>query len=119
MTPTAELLASFVGGQAEIQNPGEEYLCRGEISKATIQGTEVHLEFAWMAKGEGFPPLPKRWVAGNTRPYDIDLQIYSTSDIGNGRICFNSTILGELATLFPPDGSKLDPTKVEGLTIQK
>ena len=106
---------SYVGGQMEIQNQVEEYLYRGKIERIAVEGNELRVRFAWVAKGEGYPPLPKRWVKDDRLDYAISLEICSVSDTGDGRICLQSPITHELAVLFPKNGSKLDPSKVEGL----
>lgn len=125
MKLTSKMLAQYVGGQMEIQNQGEGYIYRGEVKAIVLEGNELRVEFVWVAKGEGFPPLPKKWVKDDKLDYVISLEIYSVSNIGpsggevggDDRICFNSSIVGELAVLYPPNGSKLDPAKVEGLQL--
>ena len=108
----------YVGGQMETQNPSEEYMYRGEIATISIENDELRVRFAWLAKGEGYPPLPQRWV-NDTDPshlnYAASLEIYSASDIGDGRLALHSQIVDETVVLFPSDGSKLDPSKVVGL----
>ncbi len=122
MQLTKETVVLFVGGQLEVQNPGERYLYRGEIATITVEGEDddatLKVTLNWMAKGEGFPPLPNRWVNDERLTYDASLMIYSVSDIGDGRLSLNSFIIGETAVLYPPDGSKLDPSKVEGLNLE-
>jgi len=111
----------------EIQNEGEEYLYRGEIKAIVVEDGELRVQFAWVAKGEGYPPLPSRWVNDTKLDYATSLEICSASNIGSSghdkgggdRICINSPIVGEVIVLYPPDGSKLDPAKVEGLVITK
>ena len=93
-------------------------MLRGEINSAILNGTKVEIGLEWFAKGEGYPPFPKRWVADERKVYKVDLQIYSVSDIGPGsegsnRICLQSGITNELTVLFPPNGSKLDRSKVQ------
>jgi len=125
MQVTSKILAPFVGGQMEIQNQGEGYIYRGEVKTVTVENNELKVLFAWVAKGEGFPPLPNNWVKDDKLEYAASLDIYSTSNIGpsgeevggSDRVCFNSSIVGETVILYPPDGSKLDPAKVEGLTL--
>ena len=56
---------------------------------------------------------PGAWVEADTKPYNASLEIYGVSDIGNGRLCFHSPILGELTVSYPPDGSKLDWSRVQ------
>lgn len=117
---TPEMAARYAGGQIEVQNPNEGYLYRGEIATATVEGEGDDASFSatlrWMAKGVG-DPLPSRWVNDTNLTYRASLLIYGVSDIGDERICLQSSIIGELVVLFPPDGSKLDPSKVEGLNL--
>ena len=125
MRLTNEIVAQYVGGQMEIQNQGEGYLYRGEIKSIAVENNELKVKFAWLAKGEGFPPLPKKWVKDDRLDYAASLEIYSASDIGSSghevggdsRFCLNSPIVGETCVLYPPNGSKLDPSKVEGLQL--
>ena len=120
MRVTTGHVARFVGGQMEIQNKGEGYMFRGEIQKIEVAEAEneLRVKFAWIAKGEGYPPLPKRWVRDEQVDYAASLEVYTASDIGpsetgGSRLCFQSSIVGETVVLFPPDGSKLDRSKVE------
>jgi hypothetical protein len=115
MQVTSELLAKYVGGQMEIQNQGEGYVYRGEVRTAIVDIDELQVKFVWLARGVGYPPV--RWVKADQPDYAASLEIYHTSDIGDGRLCFSSAIVGEQVVLFPPDGSKLDPAKVEGLQL--
>ena len=117
MKITSETLTCFVGGQMEIQNQGEGYLYRGEVMAIGVENNEIQAKFAWLAKGEGFPPIPNKWVRNDRLDYTASLEIYTPSDIGDGRLCFNSLIVGETFILYPPNGSKLDPAKVEGLIL--
>lgn len=116
MQLTPDALARFKGGQLEIQNQGEGYIYRGEIASVTVEDNSVKVRFAWLAKGKnGFPP--QGWIKDDSLDYAASTEIYHGSDIGDGRISMHSPIVGEMAVFFPPDGSKLDPTKVEGLKL--
>ncbi len=125
MRLTQELLSRYIGGQAEIQNQIEGYILRGEIDGVVLEGDEVSIRFAWFAKGDGYPPFPKRWVNEENLDYGLSLVegFTSVSDIGPSgdgganRIAIDSRISNELVVLFPPDGSKLDPAVVEGLVL--
>jgi hypothetical protein len=102
------MLATFVGGQIEVQNEGERYIYRGEIKTAVVEANEVRITLNWMAKGEGYPPIPTSWVVENRLDYTASLEIYTVSDIGSGseggrRLCLNSLIIGELVVLYPSD----------------
>jgi hypothetical protein len=128
MKLTTQLLARFIGGQIEVQNPEEGYLFRGEIKTAevTLIG-EMEITLNWMAKAEGIegggPPVPRGWINETNLDYGASLEIYSVSDIGpsaeggDSRICLRSDITGEIVVLYPPNGSKLDPARVEGLHV--
>jgi hypothetical protein len=118
MELTQEILDRFKGGQAEIQNEGEGYLYRGEIADIYVSDDNtLNIHFVWLGKMD--PPMSGRWVNDTTLGYAASLEIYSVSDIGNGRIALNGFINNELTVLYPPDGSKLDPAKVEGLELTK
>jgi hypothetical protein len=123
MLLTTETLQRFVGGQMEIQNQIEQYLFRGEIARISVQGENLEVQFAWFAKGEGYPRLPYRWVNDENLSYSLTLLqgFTSVSDIGPGpkgggsRINITSIVSNEMIVLYPPGGSKLNPTRVEGL----
>jgi hypothetical protein len=126
---TTQLLAAYIGGQIEIQNGGEGYLYRGEIKTAEVTSDdELAITLNWMAKGEGIEAdgnrLPTGWINDRDQlNYTASLQIYSVSNMGRSReggddrICLTSTIIGETAVIFPPNGSKLDPAKVRDLEL--
>lgn len=121
MELTSEVAARYVGGQIEVQNRDEDYFYRGEIAAATVEGAgngaTLKIALRWVAKGEGYP-LPTRWVNDtNHLTYEASLLAYGVSDIGIGRIFLQSHYFDEIATLFPPNGSKLDPSRVEGLNL--
>ena len=118
MQLTTELATRYVGGQIEIQNRTEEYLYRGTISSIVVSDDTLKVELLWMAEGVGYPPLPEKWLNHENLTYEASLLIYSVSDIGDGRISLSSPITGELVVLYPPDGSKLDPSVVEGLDLR-
>jgi len=116
---TAEQLQKFVGGQYEVQNTAEGYIYRGQIESLGIEGegedAELVIKFVWMAKGEGFPPIPTMWVNDSDLSYRMSDLLYRASDPGDGRYIIQSMV--ELGVFFPPGGSLLDPAKVEGLVL--
>ena len=125
MRLTSDLLYGFVGGQMEIQNPNKNYIFRGKIETIAVVGEDLVVKFAWLAKGKGDLPIPAGWVKDDNLDYSTNLEICSVSNIGpsdseiggDDRICIMSQFIGEVIVLYPPDGSKLDPAKVEGLVI--
>jgi hypothetical protein len=124
---TTESMARFKGGQLEIQNEIERYLLRGEIGEITVEGDQLTIRFAWLAKGEGFPPLPNRWVRDSNLDYSLPLMegftgvsdIGPSSEGGGNRLAINSVVSNEMLVFFPPDGSKLDRAKVEEPTAEE
>jgi hypothetical protein len=125
MQLTTQAVERFKGGQMETQNQNEGYLYRGEVEAIAVEDNELRVKFAWLAKGEGFPPIPQKWVKDDRLDYAASLYIYSASDIGSSghdvggdsRLCLDSFIVGETVVLYPPNGSKLDPSEVEGLQL--
>lgn len=115
MQLTKEVADRYIGGQVEIQNSEERYIYRGEVTTITVEDDVLKITFNWMAQGVGFPPIPSRWVNSDQLTYDAALCVYTVSDIGDGRLCVQSHIIGETTILYPPGGSRLDPAKVEGL----
>ncbi len=116
---TTERLAQFVGGQLEIQNASERYLYRGTLKSVVVEGTELHAEFLWVAKGEAFPPIPKRWVMENDQAklrYATEFTLYEEVKVGEDRICLHSSIVGETLLFVPKGGeSWLDPANIDVL----
>jgi hypothetical protein len=123
MRLTTQDVERFKGGQMEIQNQGEGYLYRGEVTTIAVESNELRVNFAGLAKGEGYPPLPQKWVKDDRLDYAASLEICSainvdpSSEDGGNRLCLQLSIVGEIVVLYPPDGSKLDPSKVEGLVL--
>ncbi len=117
MEITTEALSRFAGGQLEIQNKNEGYLYRGEIENIEVDDDSIRVKFAWLAKGEGYPPVTERWVNENKLDYAVSRELSIATDLSGGRVAINVSVVWELLVFFPPDGSKLDPAKVEGLVL--
>ncbi|MBI2098535.1 MAG: hypothetical protein HYT49_02635 [Candidatus Wildermuthbacteria bacterium] len=122
MELTTEMLERFVGGQAEIQNERRGYLSRGEVKTIVVEDGRIRIKFVWRAKGEGFPPVPKRWVKEDPLDYTTGLMLFSVSEISAGskggrRVRLSSAVSGEMIVLFPKNGDKLDPAEVVGLEL--
>ncbi|MFA5871555.1 MAG: hypothetical protein WC858_02425 [Parcubacteria group bacterium] len=114
------LFAGFKSGQAEIQSR-EEGLYRGEIESIILEEDRLTIRFAWLAKGEGWPPLPIKWVKADLLEYVVNPAAYDLSNIGpslgsaGDRLKLSSRISEDIIIFFPPGGRKLDKSKVEGL----
>lgn len=122
MKLTTELLANYIGGQVEIQGKDQPYYYRGEIATAVVEGVDIDavlkVTLAWMAKGVGNPPaLASRLVEDTDRTYNVSLYHSSISDIGDDRLLIQSPYVDDVVVFYPPTGSRLDPSKVEGLNI--
>ena len=111
-------LAKFVGGQLEVQNRNEGYLYRGEIATVGIKGEDLVATLNWNARGEGYPPIPTRWVNDTEHlSYGANLSIYEVVQNDRERLTLSSGITGEITVLFAKGGSRLAPSKVEGLAL--
>ena len=117
---TTKALSGFIGGQLEIQNRSEEYLYRGEIARAYIEGDNLKVRFAWQAKMEG-----GEWHIAEGLDYVLTLwfdreknqPLCAVQRLSDGRLMIRgaSVFVAEVLTFFPPNGDKLDPAKVRGL----
>ena len=112
-------LSRYAGGQIEIQNTLEEYLYRGEIGSIDIRAEDGHSSLVvipkWMASMPEFPIPSGHWVATPPTEYGVDLRLYDSFSMADGRLCVTSVIFQETAILFPPSADPLDPHRVEGL----
>lgn len=119
MDLTTEAFQKFVGGDIEIQNKKENYLYRGPIKAITIVEDDLVVVTTWLAqmiKDEAeAKALGQRWklVVGH-EPYRTPLQICTVSDVGEGRLCLISPVIGELTMLYPAGGSQLSQSRVSG-----
>ncbi len=114
MKLTFEELSKYVGGQMEIQNP-EISLFRGQIKSATVKDDELQVQFAWLARDEGYPGRPTRWVRDahldNERFFLHIDKFWSTED---RTLIINCSYTGERAILFLPDRRLLDSSEITG-----
>jgi hypothetical protein len=111
-------LPLYVGGQLEVQNPVERYLYRGEIKTIALRGEDLVVDFTWIAQGVGYPPLPKSWVRSKTRNYVASVDLFPSCEIDSDRIVMQSPYTNELVVLFSRGGSRLDPSRVEGMSLE-
>jgi hypothetical protein len=125
MIPLSELatiIARYPGGQAEIKNQLEGYLYRGEIETINIADGQLQIKFKWLAQAQGFPPSPEQWINNDNlfftwspKPFNEINDIGPDASGGGHKLYISSFISGIVVTIFPPDGSKLDPAEVKGL----
>ena len=110
----------LVGGEVEhVEFP--EGVFRGPIEAITIEGDVLTIVNEWTARApinpSGLPVGGWEKVTrpgGNVARYSIADGILSPPhDIGNGRIAF--TYAFGRVTIYPQNGSKLDPARVSGL----
>lgn len=116
MELTQDIVDGYVGGQLEVQNMSENYLYRGEIKSVTMDSEDgsqrIVITFAWLAKMS-----ETGWEVNDPKPYKASMALYKASDVGQGRIFLSSPFLRESTTLFPPGGSKLEASEVQGLVL--
>lgn len=113
----------YIGGEAEFWDELLDCVFRGPIDNIIIEGNNLKIIFSWMARGEGFP-LPYRWTKCDEYERSIIIDLYDIDNIGPGfrggnRILLSSRVLGKDVILFPYNGSKLDPTRVEDLFLEE
>lgn len=115
------VVSVFIGGQLEIQNLQEGYLFRGEVESAEVAGNSLRVTFKWLAKACGELPQINGWVVEERKDYEANVLHFSVApDIGPcaddcPRLCLDNQITGETLVFYSPNGSRLDPDRVEGL----
>lgn len=101
---------NLIGGDIESQEGGAVY--RGPLSSIKREGDQIYFESPWCAKNDG-----DGWKNWHITSCNVNATMTTPQDIGEGRIFFQMPFLG-VCTIFPKGGSKLDPTKVEGLEAE-
>lgn len=114
---TAETLTPFVGGDIEVQViPRDEMaistdVLRGPIQKVEDAGINVLVFLEWAARCN-MRTEPGEWKkADNTQPVVMPVYLKTVRPDVFGRI--NLVTDEKMFTIYPPDGPKLDPAKVE------
>lgn len=123
MILTTQNLASFIGGEFEIQQ-SDGQLLRGKIKSVAVEDETIKVRFGWLARNDGsIERLSSGWTAETNLDYEVSLRTYTISDAGQGRIEVHSVIDGESAIFFPKgytnaDGERreLDRSQVKGLS---
>ena len=100
----------------EVQNQGEGYLYRGEIETIEVYHGSLTVSLAWNAKEEGYPVPTGRWMVHEDLDFAVTLEFCSVTESGK-RMVIQNTGIGEIATLFPKGGSRLNPNQVEGMQL--
>ncbi len=98
----------LVGGDLETQEDGHVF--RGPILSIELRDDKIFIESEWVAylRGDG------KWEKWQNNGVFVNIGHSHPREISEGRIFFTMPYLG-VATIFPKGGSKLDPSKVEGL----
>ncbi|HSW78057.1 MAG TPA: hypothetical protein VLG36_04625 [Candidatus Chromulinivoraceae bacterium] len=122
MELTSEKAARYVGGQIEIQNRAVGFCYLGEIATSIVEGVGEDAIFkvtlTWAASGDPCPH-PMRWVNDNNLTYEWRLRLYKVLDIGYYRIRLEPSVVCEsTVVLFPRGRGRLDPSRVEGLSLE-
>ncbi len=105
-------LQTYVGGQMEIQKNSPLQISRGEIEKIELDAKSMRVRFRWLAtQNRG------KWVKTDTLEWERSSACLSFGDAKQSRIMIQVAGNEEIAILFPPDGSRLDPKRVEGLVL--
>jgi len=112
---TNVLLGGYIGGQMEIKSYQKGCLLRGEIKTIALEKQHVRVEFVWLARNQGTPTSPKGWVDDDGWAYELNSEDRSVSCGRGGNLHFGPSATGEVVTLFPSDGERLDPNMVAGL----
>ena len=113
MDLTTELLRTFEGGQLETQNPGEGYHYRAQITSIELNGDELVATLEWWAS-----LTTDGWVVDDHElSFKVSTVIYRATQIGGDRLCLRSPYTKDLTVLYPKGGSRLEPSKVQGLTL--
>ena len=122
----AALLRKYFGGQLEVENKDDQdgFVIRGEVEVIETSRRRLLVKFAWVASLENDPTVPdgKKWVKSGRKDYAIDLEIAEASNIGPSdagvkgadRLRFALPAIRECVTLYPPNGSRLFQSQVEG-----
>lgn len=99
----------LIGGDIEAVENGTPY--RGPLASINVNGKGITFRSPWIAK---LNQETGEWEKWNITSLFVNAEEIKPNDAGNGRVLFHMPMLGH-CTLFPKDGSKLDPSKVKGL----
>lgn len=106
----------YVGGEIEHQEDPEGAF-RGPISDISIANGTLTITTEWVAQMQLRGGLPMgAWEKAEDRPFQYTIAddfMSGPQPISEGRVIFQYPF--SLVTLFPKDGSKLDPRRVKGL----
>lgn len=111
LTLTTQIVSRFADGQLEIDDHSKQSSYRGEIMLAELHPPGIiKVWFKWLAKWKG-----GKYFSEPVLYYEMFLYEMEVYEIGEGYYMFRFDEVW--VTFYPPDGSKLDPNEVEGLTI--
>lgn len=118
MQLTNELLAPYVGGQAEIQNSATGLLIRGEMESIRLEDGNLVITWAWMAKGDNFPAIRRTIRQKTAEPHSFNVYTLNPMRLGpdeegRNRLALISSQNGDMLILCPPHCNTLDCPMVE------
>lgn len=103
----------IVGGDIESQEDGLIFRC--PISEIKLEGDRIIFVMDWVARIS--PAKGEMWKKyDDTTKILVNKDRVSPFDIGDNRVAWQVPLLG-LFVIFPKGGSKLDPQKVAGLSV--
>ena len=99
--------------EIEIQNPDKSYLYRGRIKDICVVGDDMCVKLAWLARGVGYPLIPKSWVKDDKTFYNAPLLMAKITRQPDLKRILLQLVSSEIVLLFQE--STFDTSKVEGL----
>ncbi len=94
--PTQEMLSKFIGGQHEVHDKRNTYVYRGEIQNMTLCEGTISITYVWQAK-----LVDGIWYEVKPETYATDITVSLFAARRDGVLCYQTTIIGEIGTLFP------------------
>lgn len=120
MEITREVLIPFFGGEIEFQNNEHSYVYHGEVDMYKVDNNILYIIFKWLGKGTIFPPNPfTEWEIDKTilnrfiRLKSCVINKIGPGKVGGTKILLESWESGEIITMFPADGEKINPALIK------
>lgn len=120
MELTTEYMRRFIGGQHEIFSHFENYRYRSQIKNIQVeddpgqagftgQAANLVVEYEYCCEfvaGEGGSGNEYGFKPSENRTFTLALSIAGASEIGNGKLCVNAPVVGEMSVFYPPTHHK-------------